>query len=196
MSFVLRTSWNFSCTLTRISGKRFGISRTIPARSHRQDHWTSGPSVHPSGLIVICLPVHSKLVHGFMSKCWLRCFRLELQKYQLQSPSTPPTPGSNRSPPPRDGQVKESLLCAVCGDNAACQHYGVRTCEGCKGFFKVITPLLSRRSPPPPPPPPRRCRQTHRDLHFCCKSNCHFCLHLVILFSFCTSKFAVATAYL
>ncbi|XP_070186640.1 probable nuclear hormone receptor HR38 [Littorina saxatilis] len=61
---------------------------------------------------------------------------LELQKYQLQSPSTPPTPGSNRSPPPRDGQVKESLLCAVCGDNAACQHYGVRTCEGCKGFFK------------------------------------------------------------
>jgi len=29
-----------------------------------------------------------------------------------------------------------SQLCGVCGDNAVCQHYGVRTCEGCKGFFK------------------------------------------------------------
>lgn len=66
-------------------------------------------------------------------------FRLDLQKYQLQSPGTPPTHHHNRSPPPRDGShpMKESLLCAVCGDNAACQHYGVRTCEGCKGFFKV-----------------------------------------------------------
>ena len=30
----------------------------------------------------------------------------------------------------------QGLVCAVCGDHAACQHYGVRTCEGCKGFFK------------------------------------------------------------
>ena len=37
-----------------------------------------------------------------------------------------------------------ALLCAVCGDTAGCQHYGVRTCEGCKGFFKRTVQKTSK----------------------------------------------------
>ena len=37
-----------------------------------------------------------------------------------------------------------ALLCAVCGDIAGCQHYGVRTCEGCKGFFKRTVQKTSK----------------------------------------------------
>lgn len=37
---------------------------------------------------------------------------------------------------------EEQKLCAVCNDVAVCQHYGALTCEGCKGFFKVIFKII------------------------------------------------------
>lgn len=54
--------------------------------------------------------------------------------HPYQGPQEQMTARSSMAPATRPSSEG---LCAVCGDNAACQHYGVRTCEGCKGFFKV-----------------------------------------------------------
>ncbi|KAI6241488.1 Nuclear receptor domain-containing protein [Aphelenchoides fujianensis] len=47
-----------------------------------------------------------------------------------------PNPNADLSAVQNQQLLDEQKLCAVCNDNAICQHYGARTCEGCKGFFK------------------------------------------------------------
>ncbi|XP_060083347.1 uncharacterized protein LOC132562615 [Ylistrum balloti] len=59
-----------------------------------------------------------------------------LKKGDGQTSANDPVPMATVPQACADEEDEEQLVCAICNDRATGLHYGIITCEGCKGFFK------------------------------------------------------------
>ncbi|VDK76409.1 unnamed protein product [Litomosoides sigmodontis] len=95
---------------------------------------------------IIKKPVVVKSDHGLISDQSTAAFQfpyatvvptaMASDNHRANQQSLRSGPSNLQAIPSGNESLSTDKLCAVCNDRAVCQHYGARTCEGCKGFFK------------------------------------------------------------